>query len=66
MVGRPEKDSLLFQADPAFPVFQDAFDDLAGLIRLVANRDQFGALRRLTVGPKILREALGCSSEHKV
>jgi hypothetical protein len=38
----------------------------SGLISLIANADQFGALGRLTVRPEILGKAFGGKIDHAV
>ena len=55
----PEQDRLLLQRRTALAVLQDAFDDVAGLVGLVADADQMRAFGRIPVRPKILGEALG-------
>src|ERR1700730_10821072 len=55
----PEQDRLLLQRRTTLAVLQDAFDDVARLVGLVAYADQMRPFGQIPVGPKILGEALG-------
>src|SRR4029077_3777136 len=66
VMRRPEENGLLFQARANLSVLQDTLDDIAGLIRLIANADRFGRLHRLAVGTKILGKAFRGKTDHAV
>ena len=57
--GRPEQNRLLLQDRAAFAVLQHAFNDIAGLVGLIAHTDQLRPLGRLAFRPEVLGEALG-------
>jgi hypothetical protein len=53
----PEQNGLLFEERAGFPVLQDALDDEARLVGLVAYRDELRFCRRGSFGPEVLGEA---------
>ena len=61
-----EQHRLLLQRRAALAVLQDAFDDVAGLVGLVADADEMRPLGRIAVGPKVLGEPLGREIDHAI
>ena len=57
VTGCPEQNGLLFEEGAGLPVLQDAFDDEARLVSLVADRDELRLCFRGAFGPKIFGEA---------
>src|SRR5262249_29200811 len=58
VMGGAEQNSLRFECEPRFTVFQDLLDDVPGLIPFIAHTDQLRSLGRGTLRPKVLRKAL--------
>src|SRR5882672_8232239 len=63
---RPEQHSLLFEGGADLPVLQYTLDDVAGLVRLVANADELRTLHRLAFRPEVLGETLRREADHAV
>jgi hypothetical protein len=53
---RPEQDGLLLQERAGFAVLQDALDDAAGLVGLIADGDQLRLCARRPLRPELLGE----------
>ena len=56
--GCPEQHGLLLEEGAVFAVFQDALDDEARLVGLVADRDESRLCGRRAFGPEVLGKAL--------
>ena len=54
----PKENGLGLQNDSCFPSFEDLFDDVAGLCRVVRNIDEERPFRRRAVGPEVFGKAL--------
>jgi hypothetical protein len=57
VTGCPEQNGLLFEEGAGLPVLQDAFDDEARLVSLVADRDELRLCFRGALGPEVFGEA---------
>ncbi len=66
MMRRAEQDRLLLQRRPALPIFQDTLHDVARLIGFVAHADEPRSYAGISVGPKVLGEALSCQTDHAI
>src|SRR5580704_16268871 len=66
VVRSPEQHGLLLQQSADLPVLQHALDDVARLVRLVANADELRTFGRLTFRPQILGEAFSGEINHAV
>jgi hypothetical protein len=66
MMRRAEQDRLLLQRRPALPIFQDTLHDVARLIGFVAHADEPRSCAGISVGPKVLGEALSCQTDHAI
>jgi len=58
MMRCPEQDRLLLQRQAGFAVFEDAFDDISGLILFIANRNELRQLATGAVRPEVFCIAL--------
>src|SRR5205823_5510917 len=66
MMRRAEQDRLLLQRRPPLPIFQDTLHDVARLIGFVAHADELRSCTGISVGPKVLGEALSCKADHAI
>src|SRR5262249_18378925 len=55
----PKENGLSLQNDSFFPSFENLFNDVAGLCRIVHNIDEERPFRRRAVQPEVFGKALG-------
>ncbi len=66
VMRRPEQHGLLLEDRPGFAVLQDSFDDVAGLVGLIAHRDKLRFYRRCPLGPEVLRKTFAGEFDHAI